>query len=175
MGPLPARGGHERPRPAAPLLPTKGVTDMLLLGLVLLGATGAFTGLLISENHSGGPDYAVTMFGNDLGTVDTLGAFLAGIALTLVFCLALAMTASGSARQRRRNAELRAMRRERREYARTADAGGAASATRTADTAGTPEPTGTPGTTGTEPAAGTEPGTTTTTTTRHRRTHLFGH
>jgi hypothetical protein len=123
---------------------------MLLLGLVLLGASGAFAGLLISENYSGGPDYAVTMFGNDLGTVNTLGAFLAGIALTLVFSLAVAMIASGSARQRRRNSELRTMRR---------------AAARNSDPTMT-EPAGTTaGTTAaTEPAAP-----------RHRRVHLFGH
>jgi hypothetical protein len=125
---------------------------MLLLGLVLLGASGAFAGLLISENYSGGPDYAVTMFGNDLGTVNTLGAFLAGIALTLVFCLAVAMMASGSARQRRRNAELRTMRR----------------AARNSDPT-TTEPAGTTGTTAGTTAA-TEPA-----APRHRRVHLFGH
>lgn len=69
---------------------------MLLLGLLLLGATGAFAGLLVAENRSGGPDYAVTMYGNDLGTVNTLGAFLAYIALTLLFCLALAMVTGGA-------------------------------------------------------------------------------
>ena len=85
---------------------------MLLLGILLLGATGAFAGLLVSENRSGGPDYAVTMYGNDLGTVNTLGAFLAGIALTLVFCLGLALVTSGANHARRRKAELRRMRRE---------------------------------------------------------------
>jgi len=80
---------------------------MLLLGLLLLGATGAFAGLLVAENRSGGPDYAVTMYGNDLGTVNTLGAFLAGIALTLLFCLALAMVTGGAGHARRRKAELR--------------------------------------------------------------------
>jgi hypothetical protein len=123
---------------------------MLLLGLVLLGASGAFAGLLISENYSGGPDYAVTMFGNDLGTVNTLGAFLAGIALTLVFSLAVAMIAGGSARQRRRNAELRSMRR---------------AAARNSDATVTEPAATTAGTT-----AGTEPG-----ARRHRRVHLFGH
>jgi hypothetical protein len=85
---------------------------MLLLGLLLLGATGAFAGLLISENLDGGPDYTVTMFNNDLGTVNTLGAFLAGIALTLVFCLALALISGGAGRARARRSELRRMRRE---------------------------------------------------------------
>jgi hypothetical protein len=103
--------------------PTGRVIDMLLLGILLLGATGAFAGLLVSENHSGGPDYAVTMFGNDLGTVNTLGAFLAGIALALVFCLGLALVAGGANQARRRKAELRRMRRE---AAHNADLTGAA-------------------------------------------------
>lgn len=125
---------------------------MLLLGFLLLAGTAAFTGLLISENFSGGPDYTVTMFGNDLGTVNTLGAFLTGIALALVFCLALAMVSSGAARARRRKSELRRMRRE---AARNADLTGAA------DT----EPMGT------EPM-GTVPATH---AKRHRKVHIFGH
>ena len=85
---------------------------MLLLGLLLLGATGAFAGLLIAYNSSGGPDYTVTMFNNDLGTLTSLQIFLAGIALTLVFCLALAMTAGGARGLRRRGATQRAIRDE---------------------------------------------------------------
>jgi hypothetical protein len=80
---------------------------MLLLGLLLAGATAAFTGLLIAYNLSGGPEYTVTMFGNDLVTLNHLGAFLAGIALTLVFGLALAMIAAGIAHHRRRSVRLR--------------------------------------------------------------------
>jgi hypothetical protein len=85
---------------------------LLLVGLLLLGATAAFTGLLISENLSGGPDYMVTMFGNGLGTVNTMGAFLSGIALALVFCLALAIMSAGAARQHRHRAYSRAGRRD---------------------------------------------------------------
>jgi signal transduction histidine kinase len=85
---------------------------MFLLGLVLLGATGAFTGLLIAYNSAGGPDYTVTMFGHTLGTLNTLQAFLAGIALTLVFCLSLAMINVGARHMRRRAASRRAALRE---------------------------------------------------------------
>ncbi|WP_329123750.1 hypothetical protein [Streptomyces sp. NBC_01353] len=77
---------------------------MLLIGLLLLAAAGAFTGLVIAENRSGGPDYTVTMFDNTLGTVNTLGAFLAGIGMTLVFFIALALIFGGLARRRRRAA-----------------------------------------------------------------------
>ena len=85
---------------------------MLILGLLLLGATGAFAGLLIAYNSSGGPDYTVTMFSNTLGTLNTLQAFLAGVALTLVFCLSLAMVAGGAGVRRRRRAVRRTERRD---------------------------------------------------------------
>ncbi|MEU4092152.1 hypothetical protein [Streptomyces sp. NPDC026673] len=136
---------------------------MLLLGLVLMGATAAFTGLLIAENLGGGPDYTVTLFGSDIGTVNTLGAFLAGLALALVFCLASVIALAGAGRERSRRAELRHLRRR----ARAAE-----TAPDTAATAGT-----------TTPAAGaarTEDETVTTqktptTTARRRGMHLFGH
>ncbi len=85
---------------------------MLLLGLLLLAATGVFTGLLASENWAGGPDYTVTMFGNTLGTLNSVQIFLAGIALTLVFCLGVAMAALGGRRMRRRRAARHAAVRE---------------------------------------------------------------
>ncbi|WP_377269178.1 hypothetical protein [Peterkaempfera sp. SMS 1(5)a] len=85
---------------------------MLLLGLLLAGATAAFVGLLIAYNLSGGPEYTVTMFGHDLVTMNHLSAFLAGIALTLVFGLGLALMAAGAAHHRRRSVRLRTARRE---------------------------------------------------------------
>ncbi|HEY9370859.1 hypothetical protein [Streptomyces sp.] len=77
---------------------------MFLIGLLLLAAVGAFAGLLIAENSSGGRDYTVTMFDNTVATVNTLGAFVAGVGMTLVVCLALALMVAGSARRRRRTA-----------------------------------------------------------------------
>ncbi|MFJ8660147.1 hypothetical protein [Streptomyces sp. NPDC093795] len=77
---------------------------MLLIGLLLLIAAGAFTGLLIADNISGGPEYEATVLDHSVGTVDTLGAFLAGIGIALVFCLALAMILGGMARRRRTGA-----------------------------------------------------------------------
>jgi len=88
---------------------------MFLLGLVLLGATGAFVGLLIAYNSAGGPDYTVTMFNHTLGTLNSLEIFLAGIALTLVFCLALAMMFAGARHIRRRAADRRTALREARQ------------------------------------------------------------
>lgn len=64
---------------------------MLLLGLLLMAASGAFTGLLIADNLSGGPEYQVTILGHDLVTLDPLGVFLSGVALGLLFCMGLAL------------------------------------------------------------------------------------
>ncbi len=126
---------------------------MILLGILLLGATGAFTGLLIAYNLSGGPDYTVTMFGNDLVTMNTLAVFLSGIALALIFCAGCALALGGGARMRRRMAELG----EARAQARQATADRDALQDRTV---GTAPPTAQPG-------APTPPA--------HRHRHLFGH
>jgi hypothetical protein len=80
---------------------------MILLGLLLLGAAGAFAGLLIADNLSGGPDYTVTLLGHHIATMTSLTVFLSGIALTLIFGLGLAMATGGGARMRRRGAKLR--------------------------------------------------------------------
>ena len=78
---------------------------MFLLGLILLGATGAFTGLLIADNLSGGPEYTVTILGNDIATMSVLGIFLAGLALALIFCLGALLAFGGGARMRRHAGE----------------------------------------------------------------------
>lgn len=85
---------------------------MLLLGLLLAAATAAFVGLLIAYNLVNGPEYTVTMFGNNIATMNHLSAFLSGIALALVFSLGLALMFAGAARHRRRSARLRAARRD---------------------------------------------------------------
>ncbi|MFI9361420.1 hypothetical protein ACIG5E_10190 [Kitasatospora sp. NPDC053057] len=64
---------------------------MLLLGLLLMAASGAFIGLLIADNLAGGPEYQVTILGNDLVKLNSLAIFLSGVALALLFCLGLAM------------------------------------------------------------------------------------
>ncbi|WP_225802013.1 hypothetical protein [Streptomyces sp. NK15101] len=76
---------------------------LFLLGLLLLGATGAFIGLVISEN-TGGPDRTVMMLDNRIATMDGLAIFLAGMALAVIVGLACAMMAAGAARARRRRA-----------------------------------------------------------------------
>ncbi|WP_243640134.1 hypothetical protein [Streptacidiphilus pinicola] len=79
---------------------------MLLFGLLLLGATAAFTGLLIADNLSGGPDYSVVVLGNTIATMNGLEIFLSGVALALIFCLGLAMTRVGGQLARRRRTTL---------------------------------------------------------------------
>ena len=90
---------------------------MLLLGLLIVAAAVAFATVVTADNLGGGPHYSVSLFDHHLATVSTLGAFLAGIALALVFCLGLLMTTAGARRERRRSSELRAARRERRAVA----------------------------------------------------------
>lgn len=69
---------------------------MLLLGLLLMAGAGAFTGLLIADNLAGGPHYTVSVLGHDIATMNTLGAFLTGVALTLLFGLGLLLLLSAA-------------------------------------------------------------------------------
>src|SRR3954453_10497653 len=75
---------------------------MLFLGLLLLAATAAFTGLAISDNLGGGPHYTVSVLGNDIATMNTLAIFCAGLALALIFSLGLWMATGGAMRRSRR-------------------------------------------------------------------------
>ncbi|WP_244215585.1 hypothetical protein [Kitasatospora purpeofusca] len=79
---------------------------MLLFGLLLVAVTGAFTGLLIAGNLSGGPEYQVVLLGHDLVTLNSLGIFLAGLALALLFCLGLVLARAGRSARRARVAEV---------------------------------------------------------------------
>ncbi|MEV5437491.1 hypothetical protein AB0K80_15975 [Streptomyces sp. NPDC052682] len=76
---------------------------MLILGLLLVAGSAAFTVLLIAGNLSGGPEYTVSVLGNDLVTLNTLAVFCSGLALALVFCLGLAMMTTAAARRRHRH------------------------------------------------------------------------
>ena len=77
---------------------------MLILGLLLLAATGAFAGLAIADNLGGGPQYTVTVLGHEIATMNTLAIFSSGLALALLFCLGLALM-MGSATHRRHRRE----------------------------------------------------------------------
>ncbi|MFJ5228740.1 hypothetical protein ACIQBJ_02460 [Kitasatospora sp. NPDC088391] len=74
---------------------------MLLLGLLLFAASGAFAGLLIADNLGGGPETGVSVLGHHLATVSTLGAFLTGLALALLFCAGIALMGGRVRRHRR--------------------------------------------------------------------------
>jgi hypothetical protein len=73
---------------------------MLFIGLLLLAATGAFTGLAIADNLSGGPEYTVSVLDHDIATMSTLAIFCSGLALALIFCLGLAMAMRGAVHRR---------------------------------------------------------------------------
>lgn len=77
---------------------------VIVLGLLIAAATAAFVALLIAYNTSGGPEYTVSMFDNDIATLDTLAVFAAGLGFALLFCLSLALVwAAMRARRRRRH------------------------------------------------------------------------
>jgi hypothetical protein len=76
---------------------------MLFLGLLLLAATSAFTVLVIADNLSGGPEYTVSVLGNDVATMNALAIFCSGLALALIFCLVLGAAVRGAAHRRRRS------------------------------------------------------------------------
>ncbi|GHK04928.1 hypothetical protein ACWEWI_27925 [Streptomyces sp. NPDC003753] len=74
---------------------------MRFLGMLLLAATAAFTGLVIADNLGGGPHYTVSMFGQSIATMNTLAIFCAGLALALIFALGLATTVSAATHRTR--------------------------------------------------------------------------
>jgi hypothetical protein len=78
------------------------MTRMLIIGLILLAATGAFTGLVIAYNLSGGPEYTVSVFGQDIATLNSLAIFCSGLALALLFSLGLAVATNRAAHGRHR-------------------------------------------------------------------------
>jgi hypothetical protein len=94
---------------------------MLILGLLLLGCTAAFTGLALADNLNGGPDYTVSMLGHHIATMNTLAIFCAGLALALIFGLGTMMAMGGMSLRRRKTRKLAAARRTARETARERD------------------------------------------------------
>jgi hypothetical protein len=78
---------------------------VLVLGLLIACAAGTFAALVVTENTTAGPGYDVSVFGNHLGTLTTMDAFLAGIALALVFSLGIALAVGSITYHRRLHAE----------------------------------------------------------------------
>ncbi|WTW99441.1 hypothetical protein OG216_41575 [Streptomycetaceae bacterium NBC_01309] len=74
---------------------------MIFLGLLIAAAAAAFAGLLIAYNTAGGPEYTVTVFDQDVVTLNSLAIFCAGLAIALIFCAGLALAASWPRTRRR--------------------------------------------------------------------------
>ncbi|MFE5138431.1 hypothetical protein ACFRDV_12245 [Streptomyces fagopyri] len=141
---------------------------MLFLGLLLVAATAAFTGLAISDNLGGGPDYTVSLLGHDIATMSALMIFCAGLTLALIFSLGLWMAAGGAVHRRRRTMRIR---NERDAMAAQLSQREAAARPQgppddVAGRAGTAEPTSRASTTSVTPESRRH---------RSRRIHLFGH
>jgi hypothetical protein len=85
---------------------------LIILGVLLAGGAGAFTGLLIAYNTAGGPRYTPEIFGQSLPTLNTLGVFVAGVALGLIFSFGLWL-AAGRTRHVMRGRRLRRLARGR--------------------------------------------------------------
>ncbi|OAH09865.1 hypothetical protein [Streptomyces jeddahensis] len=79
---------------------------MLVLGLLLVLATSAFTAVAVVDNFSGTPDYPVEIAGNQIATLNASGLFLSGVVLALIFCLGLALLSAGVKSERRMRASL---------------------------------------------------------------------
>jgi hypothetical protein len=88
---------------------------MLIIGLLLMAASGAFVALLIGYNTSGGPSYTVHMFGNTIATLNTLEIFCAGLALALIFCFGALVSRYGAHYYGARQRKLREARRHARD------------------------------------------------------------
>jgi hypothetical protein len=97
------------------------VTAMLILGLLLLGGTAAFTGLALADNLNGGPNYNVTVLGHQVATMNSLAIFCAGLALALIFGLGAMLATGGMSLRRRKSRKLAGARRDAADAARERD------------------------------------------------------
>lgn len=84
---------------------------MLILGLLLVVASGAAAAVLIAYN-SGGTAQTVDAFGRELGDFTMAQAFIAGVVVALAFMLGLAMVMMAGRRGRENRARYREARRE---------------------------------------------------------------
>lgn len=78
---------------------------MVLLGIILIAGSAAFTGLAIAYNIGGGPEYVVRMFNHTIVTMNSLAIFCAGLALALIFCFGLWLVSIGGPRYSERRRE----------------------------------------------------------------------
>jgi hypothetical protein len=85
---------------------------MLILGLLLVVLSVAAVALLLAYNSAGGPEQMIGLFGRDWWSVNAMEAFVAGLALALLFSLGLWLMVSTGRRMRAARAEYRSARRE---------------------------------------------------------------
>ena len=69
---------------------------LIILGALLAGGVGAFTGLVMAYNTSGGPRYTPEIFGQPLATLNTMEVFVAGSVLGLIFAFGMWLIAGGT-------------------------------------------------------------------------------
>ncbi|MGH3759479.1 hypothetical protein [Actinophytocola sp.] len=93
---------------------------MLILGLLLVVVSVAAAAVLIAFNGGGGAE-SVAVFGQDLGNVTLVQAFVAGTVVALVFLLGVWMIVSAGRRGRESRARYREARREARHAAKERD------------------------------------------------------
>ncbi|MGH3328629.1 MAG: hypothetical protein ACRDPT_12675 [Streptomycetales bacterium] len=75
---------------------------MLMIGLLLMVASGSLAGLLVVNNASaGGPVYQAELFGRVLASVSPVEMFLAGLALALAFCFGVSLITASFRRRHR--------------------------------------------------------------------------
>jgi ABC-type nickel/cobalt efflux system permease component RcnA len=84
---------------------------MLILGLLLVVLSGAAAAVLIAYNGAG-TAMTVSVFGRDIADITLMQAFVAGIAVALVFLLGVWMVVSAGRRGREQRARYRDARRE---------------------------------------------------------------
>lgn len=93
---------------------------MLILGVLLILASGAVTAVLIAYNGDGAAQ-TVFAFGRDIADVTVMEAFIAGIVVALVFVVGVWMTVTGARRSREYRARYREARHAARDAARERD------------------------------------------------------
>ncbi|MGH3345312.1 MAG: hypothetical protein ACRDPK_21090 [Carbonactinosporaceae bacterium] len=80
---------------------------MLMIGFLLMVASGSLACLLVVHNASGGPSYQVELLGRVVADVSPVEAFLAGLALALTFCFGVSLITASFRRRHRMMSRVR--------------------------------------------------------------------
>jgi ABC-type nickel/cobalt efflux system permease component RcnA len=84
----------------------------MIIGLLLILVAIVVAIVGVAFNGDTGPSHPITVFGQQLLTLNGTELFLAGIAAGVVFCLGLWMVAASSRRRRATRADLRTARKQ---------------------------------------------------------------